>query len=227
MKILPQEKKNMAKLQRNSYSYNSTIGNKKLSPEEIKKATNRLYNEYIQKEQKIKDNKEKNIIYYRNLSSMPFINKKSENIITSKFINKYKLVLSFSFNKTINDIFDINYNEFIPFMKKIGMIDSSFTENDENNKKEIEIKNIQNTPRIIEFKAISAIWREHSDLKINNNYQNLGNENEHKIEINNNKNDSNTFNFATRQSLSLKKKLEEDSNSNNTNTNNIENETQK
>ena len=218
-------KKNMAKLQRNSYSYNSTVGNKKLSPDEIKEATNRLYNEYMQKEKKIKDNKEKNLIYYRNLSSMPFINKKSENIITSKFINKYKLVLSFSFNKTINDIFDINYNEFINFMKKIGMIDTSFIENDENNKKETEIKNTQNSPRIIEFKAISAIWREHTDLKINNNCQNLGNENENKIEINNNKIDSNTFNFATRQNLSLKKKLEEDSNSNFTNS--IENETQK
>ena len=38
----------MAKLQRNSYSYNSTVGNKKLSPDEIKEATNRLYNEYMQ-----------------------------------------------------------------------------------------------------------------------------------------------------------------------------------
>ena len=65
----------MEKLQCKSYSLIKTLGNKKISPDVIKKATNRLYKDYIHKEQKIEDNNKVNIIYYRNLSSMPFTNK--------------------------------------------------------------------------------------------------------------------------------------------------------
>ena len=210
--------KNMEKLQCKSYSLIKTLGNKKISPDVIKKATNRLYKDYIHKEQKIEDNNKVNIIYYRNLSSMPFTNKKSDSIISSKFINKYKLMLSSCFNKTVNEVFDINFNEFICFMNEIGMIDFSFNEE---NKKEIERKNIKKNPNINEFKAISEIWKEHNDLKINNNFQNC--EDVNKKEINNNNNNhNNSFNLKEKKNWNYKRKSDGCYNYNN-----IKNETQK
>ena len=219
-----QRKKNMEKLQRNSFSYNA-VSKKKISPDEIKKITNRLYNEYIQKDQKLKDSKEKKIIYYRNLSSMPLINKKSDNIISNRFITKYKLILSSSFNKNINDIFDINYKEYISLIKQLGMINPFYSENNNEEGEKKDFKNNSNV--IIEFKAISEIWKEHNNLKFDNNNnkcQNCENESKCKIEIKNDNKNNDIINFSGGKILNLKRKSE---NKNYNSNKNIKNNTEK
>ena len=106
--------------------------NKKMKKEEVMKNVKRLYQDYKNRINNYNENNIKNLNDIKNRSMVSLIEKKSNVIINKKLISDYKNTIKTLFNKNISDKFDMNFNDYLLFLFKLGLID-----------KEYNIKNIK------------------------------------------------------------------------------------
>ena len=131
--------------------YNSKILSKKI----IKQNSERLYKEYLKKNNLKKENKIKQIYYYKSMAITKFVNKNSNNILYSKFLNKYKNILNSIFNKTIEDYFEIYFQDYLTIINELGIINKNYKllfKNEEEKNKLNMYKNIEN-------QNFSSLWK--------------------------------------------------------------------
>ena len=99
-----------------------------------------------------------------------YMNESSNNILFIKFINKYKKILNFKFNKKIEDNFEIIFQEYLILLIELDAIDKYykiiFKNEEEKNYFLFMKKNIEN-------QNISSLWKSKDIFKtsyiINNN----------------------------------------------------------
>ena len=96
------------------------------------KNVKRLYQDYKNRINNYNENNIKNLNDIKNRSMVSLIEKKSNVIINKKLISDYKNTIKTLFNKNISDKFDMNFNDYLLFIFKLGLID-----------KEYNIKNIK------------------------------------------------------------------------------------
>ena len=167
------EKNKEEMIKNSNKNYLTQLGissNKKLSHQIIKQNSERLYKEYIKKDLYIKENKSKQINQLRIMALTKYMNESSNNILFSKFINKYKKILNSQFNKTIEDNFEIIFQEYLILLIELDAIDKYykiiFKNEEEKNYFLFMKKNIEN-------QNISSLWKSKDIFKtsyiINNN----------------------------------------------------------
>ena len=111
--------------------------NKKIDNEQMIEVTKRLFKEYIKKKNNYNENQIKQLNDIKNLSSITLINKKSNDIISKRYINLYKNTINEVFNKNISDNFDIGYGDFLLFIYKLGLVDKIYNDDKQQTKKNI------------------------------------------------------------------------------------------
>lgn len=135
-----------------SFEYcNSKILSKKI----IKQNSERLYKEYLKKNNLKNENKIKQIYYFKSMAVTKFVNKSSNNILYSKFLKKYKNILNSIFNKTIEDNFEIYFQDYLTIINELGIINKNYKllfKNEEEKNKSNMCKNIEN-------QKFSSLWK--------------------------------------------------------------------
>ena len=105
-----------------------SIGNIKIVSETILENSKRLYKEYEKKKNFINENEINQLKNIKNLSTISFIDKRSNCIISKKFMNNYKNELKTTFNKNITENFDINFMDYLLFIYKIGLTEKNYNQ---------------------------------------------------------------------------------------------------
>lgn len=103
-----------------NFYYTMQLNNKKNYNNQIKNKSQKLYNEYKQRNYNKKQKELNEIEKYKTLSKTKIMNKNSDQITSKRFLNKYKYFLKEYFDKNIEDVFEINYNEFLILLNKIN-----------------------------------------------------------------------------------------------------------
>ena len=111
---------------------------KKLKREEIIQNSKRLYQDYAKRKNTYNENNIKQLKDIMSMSAVSLIEKKSNIIIFKKLINKYKDEINSIFNKNAWDKFELNYNDYLKLIFKIGCVEKDYNYNDTKNN---EIKN--------------------------------------------------------------------------------------
>ena len=189
-KDFSKRQKNKEEMRKKSFKeYNSGLGiisNKKLSKILIKQNSDRLYKEYLQKESFIKENERKQNNKLKIMALTKYMNKNSNIILFSKFLNKYKNILISEFNKTIEDEFEINFDEYLKIIMHLGIINNDDILLLKKEAKKNKIYNIK-----LKFQNISHLWKNKNNYsytyiknkqnKKDNNNLKYKNKNEYKL----------------------------------------------
>ena len=131
------------------------FSNKILTKKIIKQNSERLYKDYIKKDLYIKEIKNKQLNQLKIMALTKYINKSSNNILFGKFINKYENILNSQFNKTIEDNFEINFQEYLRILIEFPIIDNYYKILFKNE----EEKNHLKTNAKSENQNISSLWK--------------------------------------------------------------------
>ena len=126
-------------------NYNINLnGNKKIDNEKILENAERLYKDYKKKKNIINENKINRLKNIKNLSTISLINKNSKNIIHKKMINAYKTEFNSIFNKNISDNIQINFQDYLLFIYKLGLTDKNYNKIINENKNNLILNNFEN-----------------------------------------------------------------------------------
>ena len=159
-----QDEKNKNNMLLEEFNSN-TNRNKKLVNEKIIENAKRLYEEYKKKTDSINENEINQLKTIKNLSTLTLINKNSNNIISKKLINNYKTELKSVFNKNLSDNFQINFNDYLLLIYKLGFTEKNYKKIIIENKKinNLILNNFQNNYNIKNKKNILLSDREKSE----------------------------------------------------------------
>ena len=143
--ILKQKKEEKIKNDRLFYDKRKI---KKLKNEEIIENSKRLYQEYTKKKNNYNENSVKQLKNIMSMSAASLIEKKSNILVYKKLINKYKKEIELLFNKKLSDKFDINYNDYLTLMFRLGCVEKNYNEVKNNENKNLLNNNIQKNSKI-------------------------------------------------------------------------------
>ena len=181
-----EKRKRKEEKEKKNYSLNNN-NEIKITKKKIEENSNRLFNEYKIKKNRIDEIKNERLNEIKNINIIT-VNKNSKEIIFKKFIKKLNYCIKDLFGKKLEDDFDINFNEFLKLLYNLGFISKNYfelkgnksgkniknekIENNDNTLKEIKNNEVKNNNKVklnmdldIEYKLEKKAWK----IIINNN----------------------------------------------------------